>query len=129
MHNSLAPQAAGSETVVGLSVAPKLSQGKWAAWESPEGFGAWGNECCLFSELAPQKKIIKKVFLMAWSTKLGSVVNLFQHCLVLCQHYPNFRLWLKIDNLDVFSQGLQGLRIQFRRCQLESMILETLFVR
>lgn len=66
MHNFLAPQAAGSETVVGLSVAPKVSQGIWATWERPEGFGAWGNVCCLFSELAPQTKIIiKKVFLMA----------------------------------------------------------------
>lgn len=61
MHNSLAPQAAGAETVVGLSVAPKLFQGILATWESPEGFGAWGNVCCLISELAPQKKIIKKV--------------------------------------------------------------------
>lgn len=56
MHNSLAPQAAGSETVVGLSVVPKLFQGIWATWEQPEGFGAWGHVHCLCRELAPQKK-------------------------------------------------------------------------
>lgn len=60
MHNSLAPQAAGSETVLELSVAPKPFQEKWATWEHPEGFGAWGNMYCLFSELAPQKKIVKE---------------------------------------------------------------------
>lgn len=79
MHNSLAHQVAGSETVVGLSVALKLSQGIWATWEHPEGFGAWGNVCCLFSELAPPQKIVKKVFLMAWSTEIGSRIDLFQH--------------------------------------------------
>lgn len=79
MHNSLARQVAGSETVVGRSVAPKLSQGIWATWERPEGFGAWGNVCCLFRELAPPKRIVKKVFLMGWSTEIGSRVDLFQH--------------------------------------------------
>lgn len=65
MHNSLAPQAAGSETVVGLSVVPKLSQRIWATWEPPEGCGAWGKACSLFGELASQKKDVKKVFLVA----------------------------------------------------------------
>lgn len=56
-------------------------------------------------------------------------MDVFQHYSVLCQHYPNFRLWFKIENLDVFIQDLQCWKIQFRRCQLESMILEALFMR
>jgi hypothetical protein len=84
VHNSLTPQAAGSETV-GFPWPPnhpKEFEEYGQLWERLEGFGAWGNVCCLFSELAPWKKKIVKVFLVAWSAKIGTVFNLFQQSFV-----------------------------------------------
>lgn len=92
MHNSLAPQAAGSETVVGLSVVPKLSQRIWATWEPPEGCGAWGKACSLFGELAPQKKDVKKVFLVAGRAEAGSLISL---------------LWGSVSTNHVSDSGLK----------------------
>lgn len=129
VHNSLAPRAAGSETVAGLSVAPKLSQAIWAPWERPEGFGAWGKVRCLLGELAPRKRMGKAVFLMGWgANRKPSVCISTIGCSVSTTH--GFHSGLKwITSVFVASVCNVWREMRFRGCQLESGIWEELLMR